>query len=166
MTPSTMPDLRQKRAQALIPTVRKVDGGYRVASSSSPTEYLVTKPNGRILCTCPDFQHHDDEPDFHCKHILAVQSAFKQGSISNNGNHLAPAPVTTPAPVPPDSLHILHRYLSNEDPVRLKLIKNTKGYSWEISVAQPDPEIALSTLRDIEQRVKAEFGEPPDEPSP
>ena len=165
---TTMPDLRKRRAQALIPTVRKVDGGYRVASSCSVTEYLVTKPNGRILCTCPDFQHHD-EPDFHCKHILAVQSAFKQGVISNNGNHptpaLATATATAPVPAPPDSLHIIHQHLANEDPVRVKLIKNTKGYSWEISVAEPDPNTALTTLRDIEERIRTEYGQESSDPS-
>ena len=65
---------------------------------------------------------------------------------------------------PPDSLHIVHRYLANEDPVRVKLIKNTKGYSWEISVAERDPNTALAALRDIEERIRTEYGEP-SEPS-
>ena len=169
---ATMPDLRQKRAQALIPTVRKVDGGYRVASSRSTTEYLVTKPNGRILCTCPDFQHHEDEPDFQCKHVMAVITALKQRAITSNGHDPAPAPATTPTSAPalrssseggsPDSLHIVHRYLANEDPVRVKLIKNTKGYSWEISVAEPDPTAALTTLRDLENRIRTEYGQSTD----
>ena len=163
---ATMPDLRQKRAQALIPTVRKVEGGYRVASSRSTTEYLVTKPNGRILCTCPDFQHHEDEPDFQCKHVMAVITALKQRAITSNGHDPSPAPTpaTAPAPTPPDSLHIVHQHLANEDPVRVKLIKNTKGYSWEISVAEPDPTAALTTLRDLENRIRTEYGEP-SEPS-
>ncbi len=166
MTNTALSDLRRRRAQALIPTVRKVDGGYRVASSAHDTTYLVTKPNGRIVCTCLDFQHHTEEYGFQCKHILAVQSAFKQGVISHNGDHpvSAPATATATAPALPDSLHIVHRYLANEDPVRVKLIKNTKGYSWEIAVAEPDPDTALATLRDLEQKVKAEFGDTPDDP--
>ena len=159
---ATMPDLRQKRAQALIPTVRKVDGGYRVASSCSATEYLVTKPNGRIICTCPDFQHHDDDPDFQCKHVMAVITALKQGIISSNGDHPAPTPTTPPMTDSPDSLHVVHQHLANEAPVRVKLIKNTKGYSWEISVAEPDPNTALATLRNIEERIRTEYGEPSD----
>jgi len=173
MTPSTMTDLRQRRAQALIPTVHKVEGGYRVASGSRDTAYLVTKPNGRILCTCPDFQRHAEEDGFQCKHVIAVITAFKEGAISNNGDH--PAPTPTPQLAlrspkgeggPSDSLHIVHQHLANEDPVRVKLIKNTKGYSWEISVAQADPNTALATLRDIENRIRTEYGQPPDEPSP
>ena len=164
MTETTMLEMRQRRAQALIPTVRRVDAGYRVSSGSHDIEYLITKPNGKPICTCPDFQRHADQPDFQCKHILAVTAAYKEGrlQLQNNGN----SPPESTSPVSAGELHILHRYLSNEDPVRLKLIKNTKGYSWEISVAQPDPETALSTLRDIEQRVKAEFGGLSDEPSP
>ncbi len=53
----------------------------------------------------------------------------------------------------------LHRYLPNEDSVRIKLIKNTKGYSWEISVAEIDPEKALAKLEEIEAQVKIKFGE-------
>ena len=116
--------------------------------------------NGNPICTCPDFQRHADQPDYQCKHILAVITAHKQGRLSsqNNGN----SPPEPTLPVSAGELHILHHYLPNEDPVRLKLIKNTKGYSWEISVAQPDPETALATLRDMEQRVRTEYGESPD----
>ena len=160
MSETTMLEMRQRRAQALIPTVRRVDNGYRVSSGSRDTEYLITKPNGKPICTCPDFQRHADQPDYQCKHILAVITAHKQGRLSsqNNGN----SPPEPTLPVSAGELHILHHYLPNEDPVRLKLIKNTKGYSWEISVAQPDPETALATLRDMEQRVRTEYGESPD----
>jgi hypothetical protein len=164
MSETTMPDLRHQRAEALIPTVRKVDGGYRVASSSRDTTYLVTKPNGRIICTCPDFQHHADEPDFQCKHILAVLGARGNGHSISNPMPQALALQSFSEGGPPDSLHIVHQHLANEDPVRVKLIKNTKGYSWEISVAEPDPNTALATLRDIEERIRTEYGEP-SEPS-
>ena len=162
MTTDTMPDLRQKRAEALIPTVRKTEGGYRVSASSHDTEYLVTKPNGKPVCTCTDFQRHVDKPEYQCKHILAVIAAHKEGRLTQN-NGSAPPDAVMPAPT--GQMHIIHQYLSNEDPIRLKLIKNTKGYSWEISVAEPDPETALATLRDVEARVRTEFGEP-SEPSP
>ena len=56
-------------------------------------------------------------------------------------------------------LSVVHRYLPNEDPVRIKLIKNTKGYSWELSVAGRDPEAALALLQDLEQKVRETFGD-------
>ena len=88
--------------------------------------------------------------------------AQQQGLVNGNG-HSAPASAV------PSDLAVLHRHLSGEDPVRLKLIKNTKGYSWEISVAEKDPETALSAIQDLEQRVKAAFGSeeyPPGEGGP
>ena len=48
--------------------------------------------------------------------------------------------------------------LPNEDPVRIKLIKNTKGYSWELSVTARDPAAALSLLQDLEQKVRGQYG--------
>ena len=159
MTTDTMPDLRERRAEALIPTVRKVEGGYRVSASSHDTEYLVTKPNGTPVCTCTDFQRHVDQPEYQCKHILAVIAAHKEGRLVQSNGNMPPDAIMPPTA---GEMHIIHRYLSNEDPVRLKLIKNTKGYSWEISVSEPDPETALATLRDVEARVRTEFGESPD----
>jgi hypothetical protein len=152
---ATMPDLRLQRAQALIPTVRKVDSGFRVASGSRDTEYLITQPNGHLVCTCPNFLHHQHESEYECKHILAVLAASEEGRLPTQDNLIQ-------FPSAGSQIHIIHRYLSNEDPVRVKLIKNTKGYSWEISVAEPDPTAALATLRDIENRVRTEYGEPPD----
>ena len=103
-----------------------------------------------------------DQPEYQCKHILAVIAAHKQGRLTqNNGS----TPPDTVMPASTGQMHIIHQYLANEDPVRLKLTKNTKGYSWEISVAEPDPKTALATLRDVEARVRTEFGEP-SEPSP
>jgi hypothetical protein len=80
-----------------------------------------------------------------------VELAQDMGFVTGN----APA---QPAPAAPADLAVLHRHLAGEDPVRLKLIKNTKGYSWEISVAEKDPQAALSAIQDLEQQVRAAFG--------
>ena len=149
--PNVMHQLRQRRAVALAPTVRTVYGGFRVSSSRREVDYLVTQPNGHMVCTCPDFDRHEEEEGFACKHIMAVELAQDMGFLTGK----APAP---PASSSPAELAVLHRHLAGEDPVRLKLIKNTKGYSWEISVAEKDPQAALSVIQDLEQRVKAAFG--------
>jgi len=157
-----MQELRRRRAVALVPTVRGVHGGFRVSSSCREIDYLVSQPNGHLVCTCPDFLRHDAESGFACKHVMAVEMAQQQGLVNGNGH-------STPASAVPADLAVLHRHLSGEDPVRLKLIKNTKGYSWEISVAEKDPETALSAIQDLEQRVKAAFGSeeyPPGEGGP
>ena len=150
-------EIRKRRAVALVPTVRPVFGGFRVSSSCRDISYLVTQPNGHLVCTCPDFLRHEDEPEFRCKHSLAVEMALEEDRVSAAGDG---QPSAAPArPAPSKGLSVLHRYLPGEDPVRLKLIKNTKGYSWEISVAEKDPETALSVIQELEQKVKAEFGE-------
>jgi len=155
--------IRRKKAVALVPTVRAVEGGFRVSSSCREIRYLITQPNGHRVCTCPDFWRHEAEPGFRCKHVLAVEMAQAAGHLpeatNGNGNgHVSAAP-PEPTKILPSSLSVLHRYLSGEDPVRLKLIKNTKGYSWEISVAERDPEAALALLQDLEQKVKDAFGD-------
>ncbi len=162
-------EMRRKRAIALVPTVRPVDGGFRVSSSCREIRYLVTQPNGHRVCTCPDFLNHEAEAGFRCKHVWAVEMALEAGlfpeAANGNGHGNGHAPAAAPAILPeptkafPASLSVLHRYLSGEDPVRIKLIKNTKGYSWEIAVAERNPEAALSVLQDLEQKVKDAFGD-------
>jgi hypothetical protein len=149
--PNPLHELRRRRAVALAPTVRPVFGGFRVSSSTHPIEYLVTQPNGHLVCTCADYSRHEEESGFRCKHLLAVELAQQLGFVNGKESAL-------PAPAAPADLAVLHRHLAGEDPVRLKLIKNTKGYSWEISVAEKDPEAALSAIQDLEQRVRAAFG--------
>ena len=143
--------LRQRRALALAPTVRPVHGGFRVGSSCRQIDYLVSQPNGHRVCTCPDFLHHEEDAEFRCKHILAVELAQEQGLVNGSGP-------TSPASAPGPDLAVIHRHLSGEDPVRLKLIKNTKGYSWEISVAEVSPDAALARLQELETKVRATFG--------
>ena len=64
---------RTRRAQALVGLISKVEGGYRVASSQDPNvAYFVSKPNGRIVCTCADFEKHfTKDPSWRCKHVGA-----------------------------------------------------------------------------------------------
>ena len=157
-------ELRRRRAFALAPTVRAVDGGFRVSSSCRELRYLVTQPNGHRVCTCPDFARHEAEAGFRCQHVLAVELALEAGRPAatngqGNGHGPGPAPAADAPQGLPGSRSVLHHYQAGEDPVRLKLIKNTRGYSWEISVAERDPEAALSRLQELAQQMKNAFGE-------
>jgi len=58
----------------------------------------------------------------------------------------------------PDELVVKHVYPPLDDQVRLKLTKNSKGYGWEISVAGQNCDDTLASLREIEQKVREEFG--------
>ena len=131
--------------------MRPTAGGYRVASSCKPIEYLVTQPNGHRVCTCPDYQRHEREPGFKCKHVLAVDMGLDQGTVlvmekEVNGSNVQ------------SSLAVGGSSSGPEAPVRLKLIKNTRGYSWEISVADQSGEQALAQVTALEAQVKAMFG--------
>ena len=147
--PHPLHALRHRRAVALAPTVRPVRGGYRVASSQCDREYLVSRPSGQWLCTCADHQRHEDEADFLCKHAMAVEMALERG-LSPAAADNAPAPHTPTA----------------EAAVRLKLIKNTKGYSWELTVAEDDGPAALAKVKELEEKVRAQFGAGPSSRAP
>jgi len=140
---------RRRRAIPLVPTVRKVEGGFRVGSAHRDMCYLVTEIDGQATCTCPDFLLHEEEVGFQCKHVLAVGMAKQQSVIpaaeSNEGA---------------GSLSRLHRYWPREEPVRIRLTKNTRGYSWEILVAERDSASALKALVQLEERMKKTFGAP------
>ena len=145
--------LRRHRAVALVPTVHPIAGGYRVASSCKNIEYLVTQPNGHRVCTCPDYQRHEREPGFKCKHVWAVEIGLEDGALSAVAKESNPSPAAGSA-----SLTLVPQPSGQEEPVRLKLIKNTKGYSWEISVADQSGEQALAQVKALEAQVRATFG--------
>ena len=55
---------------------------------------------------------------------------------------------------------IIHKWESGENPVAVKLIKNTKGYGWEISVKGEDGNALLEHLKHLEAKVQAKYGTP------
>ena len=40
----------------------------------------------------------------------------------------------------------------------VKLIRNSKGYNWEVKIYDPNPEIAANTAMDIEERLRNKYG--------
>ncbi|MBI4032557.1 SWIM zinc finger family protein [Candidatus Berkelbacteria bacterium] len=64
---------REGRAAQETLVIRKTEEGYRVYSPATPTKsYLVSIDADAPTCTCPDFEYHKSDPDWQCKHILAV----------------------------------------------------------------------------------------------
>lgn len=64
---------RQRRAETEPLIIAETEAGFRVHSPlSSGGPYLVTGLPDIPACTCPDFQHHADDPEWRCKHVLAV----------------------------------------------------------------------------------------------
>lgn len=56
-----------------------------------------------------------------------------------------------------DEMTVRHVYPPPDEAVRVKLIKNTRGYGWEIGVAGKDGKEALEKLREVEERLKAAY---------
>lgn len=66
-------ETRQERAGNGALVISKRDGGYRVYSVHNPSHfYYIREENGRLTCTCPDFESHATDTTWRCKHILAV----------------------------------------------------------------------------------------------
>ncbi len=86
MTEATAIDKRAEKAQGLR-VIKLEDGIHYVESSDGKVCYRVDV-NGKVSCTCGDFASHSkQEPDFRCKHILAVINGGNcEISPSKNGN--------------------------------------------------------------------------------
>ncbi len=72
MTPHEL-EMREQRAAAEPLVITNTGEGFRVYSPTGRSRpYLVTGTIDAPSCTCPDFQKHQDDPDWRCKHILSV----------------------------------------------------------------------------------------------
>jgi hypothetical protein len=56
--------------------ITKVEGGYQVVDPEDASHrYLVTKPNGKLRCDCPDYRN---APKGTCEHIASVLESFRK----------------------------------------------------------------------------------------
>jgi len=69
----TQIEARQERAGNGTLVVSRTEDGFRVYSVNHPSHlYLVRQEGERWTCTCPDFEYHQADTTWRCKHILAV----------------------------------------------------------------------------------------------
>jgi hypothetical protein len=78
-------ELEQRKARAASETlvIAPTEGGFRVYNPANITHiYMVSGIPDLPKCNCPDFETHKDDPDWRCKHILAVlnQITKREGS--------------------------------------------------------------------------------------
>jgi hypothetical protein len=67
-------DVRLKRAAEELFVIPTTDEGWRVRSAHNPSRYYLVSGDGEGLrCGRPDFETHSEDPNWTCKHILAVQ---------------------------------------------------------------------------------------------
>ncbi len=56
--------------------ISKVEGGYQVVDPADPkSSFHVTKPNGKMHCTCPDYRN---APKGTCDHIATIIDRFRK----------------------------------------------------------------------------------------
>ena len=71
---------RQERAERETWLIAETENGYRIHSpTSGGRPYPVTGISDALRCTCPDFEHHEDDPEWRCKHVLAVSARYGLG---------------------------------------------------------------------------------------
>ena len=64
---------RQERATTETLVISRTEEGFRVYSPAYPTKsYIVSGSPEAPVCSCPDFEHHQGDGEWRCKHILAV----------------------------------------------------------------------------------------------
>jgi hypothetical protein len=69
----TQIEARQERAGNGAFVISRAEEGFRVYSVHNPSHlYLVRQEGERWTCTCPDFEYHQADTTWRCKHILAV----------------------------------------------------------------------------------------------
>lgn len=66
-------ETRRKRVHEVPMVIQRNAEGYLVYSAADPDDsYLVTTDGQTWTCECPDFRNHNADPEWRCKHILAV----------------------------------------------------------------------------------------------
>src|SRR6516162_2334058 len=80
-------EVRSKRAAEELFVISPTDtkNAWRVRSAHNPTQhYLVSGDGEGLRCDCPDYQTHSDDPEWSCKHMLAVENYQKRAAGTQN----------------------------------------------------------------------------------
>src|SRR5437867_2462125 len=106
-------EVRKERPDNGALVASKTEDGFRVYSIQNPSHvYLVRKDGDRWTCTCPDFEAHQADTTWRCKHILAAAPWQKpdQATTPEPGNgHVIEMPAAAneqnePPQAPPPAL--------------------------------------------------------------
>ncbi len=70
---------RKEKAERETLIISRTDDGFRVYSPEWPTTiYTVSGSPEEPRCSCPDFEIHQSDPEWRCKHILAVLNQLEK----------------------------------------------------------------------------------------
>src|SRR5439155_1759081 len=66
-------ETRKERSENGALIASQTEEGFRVYAVRNPSKvYLVKKEGDQWTCTCPDFEYHQGDTTWRCKHVLAV----------------------------------------------------------------------------------------------
>jgi hypothetical protein len=91
----TNSELEQRKTRAVNETlvIAPTEGGFRVYNPANITHlYMVSGIPELPKCNCPDFETHQSDPEWRCKHIFAV--------LNQMVKHQGPKPATESPQVP------------------------------------------------------------------
>src|SRR5262249_51864796 len=69
------------------------EGNFRVYTPANPTKsYTVSGTPEGPRCTCPDFEEHKNDPEWKCRHMLAVLNLLNKSSEPASPKDKEPQP--------------------------------------------------------------------------
>ena len=122
---TTQIESRQERAHKGVLIASRADDGFRVYSTDNPSQQYSVIWNGeRLTCTCPDFEFHQADPGWRCKHIMAVEPFDNNlpelpeaaGDAGENENAPIATASTSHSGEPPENVPARKRRTAKEPP--------------------------------------------------
>jgi hypothetical protein len=152
-------DTRMERAENGALVASKTDEGYRVYSLHNPGQiYLVRQEGERWTCTCPDFEAHQADITWRCKHVLVV-APWPQTPTLPVPHASAEAPANVlPAAAPPEKPPASKdkgRRANEPGPPALMLIKRSVSPDGRIDSVSVEFSMAVSGHTEDEIKAKA-----------
>ncbi len=137
---------REERAISETLVIREIEDGFRVFAARNPQKtYLVSGDTNSPTCSCPDFQHHQDDSEWRCKHILAVFHQQGNGDAGNGSRTHSTREVTRSSS---GSRMLIKRSVSPDgriDALSVELSQPVDPNSLSAVKAQAGKALALST---------------------
>ena len=76
----TAKEIQQRNGKAQqLRVIQVEEGHYFVESSDGKIAYKAMLTDEKAYCTCLDFHNHSQDPDFRCKHLLAIMNCLPSG---------------------------------------------------------------------------------------
>src|SRR6266542_4552555 len=86
----TQEQINRAEGERLIISLNE-EGNFRVYSPAYPTRsYTVTGTPEGPKCMCPDFEGHKDDPEWKCKHMMAVLNLVNRSGAPAEGQDQEP----------------------------------------------------------------------------